>query len=597
MTLHEEQERVQKAVHNSLSYVREDPWLTQRVLANVKGEKPVKKKISAALVLCMIVGLSLIGTAYALSSSQVAEFFGLHWNQELGEALKEGKIAQIGESVTIGDVVFTLDEIVYKDRALYGVGTARPVHENDVIIPMDIAENPEYFTISEEARALVEKAKASGGKMLTTDSMPTKIGVDEGTMLMPGCIGYYDIANEDGSVTFSFEASDGFAVNEGTSYQIMMESWVWQMNENGEKIDGTQMQGDWTVSCVPIVLNPSNEKTETSPVTVIEQDGYELVVPEAYRETGMLPVYRAVEADFTKNVNPEWFNGTGAKDSADTMDIRLKDDRDVLFADNARLSLSPEALFYNEYADEAYADSDSGVIVEIIWVRKWENHRGEFTLEKTELSGITLADAQAQAEEMMEKLGIACNQYVCDEALDMSLERIQTMGAIWEKAIVDGELLVDDDYQPYDYSAIPASEEGYYLHYSPLGVDASAAGGRYSAAFYVNSRGIVYANIRNWFNRGEIIGTPERLITPDAAIKRLTEELGRSLSRYDKEIKSIQRVALTYEAVRADNKADGMVFAPVWMILYQDPSAARQNYSCYALINAVDGTLIDASFQ
>ena len=597
MTLHEEQERVQKAVSNSLSFVREDPWLTQRVLANVKGEKNVKKKISAALIFCIVLGLSIIGTAYALSSSQVAEFFGLHWNQELGESLKEGKIAQIGESVTIGDVVFTLDEIVYKDRALYGVGTARPVHENDVIIPMDIAENPEYFTITEEAQALVEKAKAFNGKMLTTDSMPTKIGVDGGTMLTPGCIGYYDLANEDGSVTFSFEASDGFAVNEGTSYQIMMESWVWQMNENGEKIDGTRMQGDWTVSCVPTILNPSGEKTETSPVTVVEQDGYALAAPEAYRETGTLPIYRAVEADFTKNVKPEWFNGSGAKDGADTMDIRFQDERDILFADNARLSLSPEALFYKEYADDAYADSDSGVIVEIIWVREWENHRGAFTLEKTELSGITLANAQAQAEELMKKLGIACNQYICDEALDMSLERIQTMGAIWEKAIVDGELLVDDDYQPYDYSAIPASEEGFYLKYSPLGVDTTPAGGRYSAVFYITSRGIVYANIRNGFNRGEIVSTPESLITPDAAIKRLADELGRSLSRYDKEIKSIQQVALIYEAVRADNKADGMVFVPVWMILYQDASAARHNYSCYALINAVDGTLIDASFQ
>ena len=595
MTLHEEQERVQKAVGNSLSFLREDPWLTRRVLANAKGEKPVKRKFSLALVLSIVLGLAVMGTAYALTSSQVAEFFGLHWNQELGESLKEGKVAQIGESVIVGDVEFTLNEIVYKDRALYGVGTARPVHENDVIIPMDIAENPEYFTISEEARALVEKAKASGGKMLTTDSMPTKIGVDEGTMLTPGCIGYYDLVNGDGSVTFSFEASDGFAINEGTSYQILMESWVWQMNENGEKIDGTRMQGDWTVSCVPTVLNPSNEKTETSPVTVIEQDGYELVVPEAYRETGTLPVYRAVEADFTKNVNPEWFNGTGAKDGADAMDIRYKDDKDVLFANHARLSLSPEALYYKEYADDAYTEADSGVIVDIIWMRKWENHRGEFNLEKTELSGITLAEAQAQAEELMEKLGIACNQYICDEALDMSLDRIQTMRAIWEKAIVDGELLVDDDYQPYDYSAIPASEEGYYLHYSPLGVDTTLAGGRYSAVFYINSRGVVYANIRNWFNRGELVSTPETLITPDAAIDKLAEELGRSLSRYDKEIKSIQRVALTYEAVRADNKADGMVFVPVWMILYQDASAVRQNYSCYALVNAVDGTLIDAS--
>ena len=89
----------------------------------------------------------------------------------------------------------------------------------------------------------------------------------------------------------------------------------------------------------------------------------------------------------------------------------------------------------------------------------------------------------------MARLGISGNEYVCTEALDLSWERIQTMGAIWEQAIRDGKLLVDDDYQPYDYSAIPVSEEGYFLKYSPLGVDTAPAGGRYSAVFYVNSRG------------------------------------------------------------------------------------------------------------
>ena len=75
MTLHEEQKRVQKAVGNSLAYVQEDPWLTQRVLANAKGEEPVKKKVSLALVLCIVLALALMGTAYALFSSKVAEFF------------------------------------------------------------------------------------------------------------------------------------------------------------------------------------------------------------------------------------------------------------------------------------------------------------------------------------------------------------------------------------------------------------------------------------------------------------------------------------------------------------------------------------------
>ena len=45
MNLHEEQQKVQKAMNTTLSGLQEDPWLTQRVLANVKGEEPVKKKL------------------------------------------------------------------------------------------------------------------------------------------------------------------------------------------------------------------------------------------------------------------------------------------------------------------------------------------------------------------------------------------------------------------------------------------------------------------------------------------------------------------------------------------------------------------------
>ena len=52
-----------------------------------KEEIAVKKKISAALILCVVLGLSLIGTACALSSSQVAEFFGLHNGIAVGGTL------------------------------------------------------------------------------------------------------------------------------------------------------------------------------------------------------------------------------------------------------------------------------------------------------------------------------------------------------------------------------------------------------------------------------------------------------------------------------------------------------------------------------
>ena len=140
MNLREEQEKVQKAMNSALSGLQEDPWLTQRVLANAKGEKPVKRKISLALVLSMTAILAVVGTAYALTSSLVADFFGKHWGHDYGDWLQGGKIAQIGESVTLAGVEFTLDEVVYRDRGIYAVGTARVTNDQDVLIPMDVAD-------------------------------------------------------------------------------------------------------------------------------------------------------------------------------------------------------------------------------------------------------------------------------------------------------------------------------------------------------------------------------------------------------------------------------------------------------------------------
>ncbi len=76
MTLHEEQERVQKAVGNSLSYVKEDPWLTQRVLANAKGEEPVVKKITTSMILVFV----LLFIAIAAIAAGIIYNQDWYWN-------------------------------------------------------------------------------------------------------------------------------------------------------------------------------------------------------------------------------------------------------------------------------------------------------------------------------------------------------------------------------------------------------------------------------------------------------------------------------------------------------------------------------------
>ena len=63
MNLREEQEKVQRSMNTTLSGLQEDPWLTQRVLADTKGEEPVVRKISASAII--VIALVIISiTAY-----------------------------------------------------------------------------------------------------------------------------------------------------------------------------------------------------------------------------------------------------------------------------------------------------------------------------------------------------------------------------------------------------------------------------------------------------------------------------------------------------------------------------------------------------
>ena len=341
MNQHEEQERVQKAVSNSLSHVQEDPWLTQRVLANAKGEEPVKRKISLALVLSIVGILAVMGTAYALFSSQVAEFFGQHWGRDYSNWLQGGKIAQIGETVTLGDVNFTLDEVVYRDRGIYVVGTARVTNDKDVLIPMDVADGWELEEVmqGDEAQSLIRQAKESGGRMLSIDCAPERIGVDNGSMVNAGDVGMYNLRNEDGSITFSFETG-GYALEDGTTYQLELSIDVDEWTEDGMVNNDPVEPQTWTVSFQPVVMMETAEPGNPTqiPPEAVQQTEYEILVPTSYQGTGTMPVYQAIENDFMVTVQPEWFNQSGVTKKEGKKSVSLT------FNDHAQLAYGRESI-------------------------------------------------------------------------------------------------------------------------------------------------------------------------------------------------------------------------------------------------------------
>ena len=69
--------QMQQKLNHSLSGLKENPFLAQRVIAQAKGEPEMKKKISFALILAMILLILLAVAAVAeVLGINVFELFG-----------------------------------------------------------------------------------------------------------------------------------------------------------------------------------------------------------------------------------------------------------------------------------------------------------------------------------------------------------------------------------------------------------------------------------------------------------------------------------------------------------------------------------------
>lgn len=324
----------------------------------------------------------------------------------------------------------------------------------------------------------------------------------------------------------------------------------------------------------------------------------EIIVPEAYMENGTLPIYRATARDFRETIQPEWFNQSGIAQT-ETYGYR--------YNDGAELQLSPETLYYTEYDGtwERTGEIEGGKKVTetvpkdslacaVSDLASWATFGfpgmdgKTFDLERTELTEITLAQAQASMEALMAKLGL--EGYSCTAALDMSLERIRYLGDAYNAEIDAGYML--NSYR-YDYSQATTAEEGYFLKYYRFGEDGDAAG-LFRASAYVTASGIHYVSICDQYIMGEVYETPAQLVDAQTVLDALPKEM--ASSRYPETLQEVLRVSLTWAPVRAANKADGMVLTPVWQVIYLSQEAQKQGYECWATFNAVDGTLLSAIF-
>ena len=119
MTLHEEQQKVQKAMNTTLSGLQADPWLTQRVLAEVKGEKPVGKKISTSL---MVVAVLMILSVTAALAAGLGLFGKLSQVQDADERLAalEEQSGTLSVSLTTEDgITIEIGQAYYEGSRVF----------------------------------------------------------------------------------------------------------------------------------------------------------------------------------------------------------------------------------------------------------------------------------------------------------------------------------------------------------------------------------------------------------------------------------------------------------------------------------------------
>ena len=85
-----ERRQVHQAIDSTLSGLKGDPWLFRRISAETgKGDRKVKRKLSAGLVLAIV--LALLATGRLPQGMVKAEDFGDGALKTLAQALLEGK--------------------------------------------------------------------------------------------------------------------------------------------------------------------------------------------------------------------------------------------------------------------------------------------------------------------------------------------------------------------------------------------------------------------------------------------------------------------------------------------------------------------------
>lgn len=216
---------------------------------------------TAMLVLALLIAIS--GVAYALITSKTAETYGWFYGQEEKENLLAGDIAMPNTSHTIGDVTYTLEEVIYKDGMFYGTMTVRPKEGANVVLMASdhyIWEPAGYIlhmgdeeVVPEDAPTYLELAEKQDAKILMASGSIEGFVDDKGELIVAE-VGRITLPNTDGTIQETFEFCGD--IERAEKYQLRLRAANWEVDREGnhlraEATTNTFIVDEWEVIVIP----------------------------------------------------------------------------------------------------------------------------------------------------------------------------------------------------------------------------------------------------------------------------------------------------------------------------------------------------------
>ena len=258
---------------------------TLRSLRQMEEPKKMKRKIPMALVFAVIALLLMTGTAYAVSQSKTLDWFRFIYGSSFLDG-NELKNEELNITYELGDVIYSLDDVLLGDGVIYASGTIRAKEgSNIVLIPEDceISEPAGYmvhFSLDEaipnDAPSFLDLAVQRDARIILATVSPR--GYYKGEEYYESEAGMWSVSQPDNTIAFGFElyvsASDGTMVTvpvEGeeqnkdayyekfdpaqTTFTIDLGVSNWEIDRDGnwlrEEPNDTWLRADWVVTAVP----------------------------------------------------------------------------------------------------------------------------------------------------------------------------------------------------------------------------------------------------------------------------------------------------------------------------------------------------------